>query len=541
MRTIIKLLSVALPWSIAQLGAREGKSAAPADAARAVREPAASAVLLLIALMGVLHLALAGLLGLSVDESYTVAISRQWALSYFDHPPLHVWLVGAWARLVCAEQPLLLRFPDIAMFAGSTWLMYRLTASFFGDRAGLWAALTLNLAPVFTLNTAGGILPDGPMVLFSLLTVWCFTRSVLAPISEASAPWWMVAAGAAAGLALLSKYMAIFTILSLGLYLLSCRPSLLARPAPWLSVLLVVVLFAPVLLWNHAHGWASFAFQGGRALPTALSFERAVLDIGGQLLYLLPWIALALVYVLAQALRRGPRDGVAWLFGCLGVVPLVSFSLAGLWTKVLPHWPAIGWLYAFPLLGQLLASIEHTRPRVPLWIASGTAGLLICMVSLAASQATTGWIDRWVPALRANDPTLDLLDWRGLNATVAKLQLRGQGTMVATVSWIDAGKVDYALGGAVPVLCLSRDPRQFAFMHDQRSLSGRDALIVAAAGRPDWLRLAQPHFRRIEPMEDLVLTRAGQPALTLHTAYGYGLQPPAASARAGVHAEVGGH
>src|ERR1700761_7142734 len=30
--------------------------------------------------------------GLGIDESYTVAISRGLSLSYFDHPPLHVWL-----------------------------------------------------------------------------------------------------------------------------------------------------------------------------------------------------------------------------------------------------------------------------------------------------------------------------------------------------------------------------------------------------------------------------------------------------------------
>ena len=31
-------------------------------------------------------------IGLGVDESYTVAISRRLSLSYFDHPPLHLWM-----------------------------------------------------------------------------------------------------------------------------------------------------------------------------------------------------------------------------------------------------------------------------------------------------------------------------------------------------------------------------------------------------------------------------------------------------------------
>ncbi len=486
----------------------------------------ARTVLLIMALTGLLRLGLAGVIGLSVDESYTVSISRQLALSYFDHPPLHVWLVGTWARLVGEEQPLLLRLPDITMFAGSTWLMYRLTASVYGHRAGLWSALALNLVPVFTLNTAGGILPDGPLVLFCLLAVWCFTRAALVPAPEPHRLWWMLAAGTTAGLALLSKYMAVFTVLSLGVYLLSCRRCLLTTPAPWLAALLVVILFAPVLLWNYAHDWASLRFQGSRALPSGFSLLRAALDFGAQLLYLLPWIALGLMFALARAMRRGPRDEAGWLFACLAVAPIVAFSLAGLWTTVLPHWPAIGWLFTFPLLGQLLAGIEQTRPLMPRRIATATASLLACVVLLAAGQAATGWMERLRPGVANDDPTLDFLDWRGLRSTVARLDLRHKSMIVATVSWIDAGKADYALHGTIPVICVSRDARQFGFMHDLHSLRGRDAFIVAAAGRRDWLRLANPHFDRIEPLPDIQLTRAGEPALTLHTAYGYGLKTP---------------
>jgi hypothetical protein len=56
--------------------------------------------------------------------------------------------------------------------------------------------------------------------------------------------------------------------------------------------------------------------------------------------------------------------------------------------------------------------------------------------------------------------------------------------------------------------------------------------LSAPASRPDWLRRAAPYFSRIEPGADVVLTRAGTPALTLHTAWGVSLRaaphlPPA--------------
>ncbi len=495
-------------------------------------------VLWLIALTALARVALAASLGLSVDESYTVAISRHLALSYFDHPPLHVWLVGLAARLSGSERPLVLRLPDICLFALSTWLMFRLTALAYGERAGLWAALALNLAPLFTLNAAGGILPDGPLVLFALCAVLCLLHALpeaLGPLPVASlAPRarlaWMLAAGGAAGLALLSKYTALLTVASLALYLLSWRPRLLASLGPWLGALAVLILLTPVLVWNAAHDWASFAFQGGRARPVAFSAGRALLDFAGQLLYLLPWIALALLGVLWRALRRGPRDPAAWLFACLAVLPIGGFTLVGFWTQALPHWAAVGWLFAFPLLGARLAHLEQCRPRLPAQLAAMSGALVVLLLALWTSQADSGWIERLAPGFARRDPTLDLLDWAALRPAVLSLRSSDPQLVVAAVSWIDAGKADYVLGGSAPVLCLSPDAREFGVQRPLKSFSGRDALIVASAERADWLELAAPHFRRVVPAADVVLTRGGRAALTLHTARGYGLRSGARDA-----------
>src|SRR6266849_8577562 len=88
-----------------------------------------------IALATLLRLALATA-GLGEDETYMVSMARHFSWSYFDHPPLHVWLVGGWARLLGSEDPWVVRLPFIALFVGSSWLMYRLTAVLFGERAG---------------------------------------------------------------------------------------------------------------------------------------------------------------------------------------------------------------------------------------------------------------------------------------------------------------------------------------------------------------------------------------------------------------------
>ena len=62
-------------------------------------------------------------LGLGVDESYTLAISRRLSLSYFDHPPLHQW-VAHFAALAMGEN-VLVRLPFVAMFFATGWITYR--------------------------------------------------------------------------------------------------------------------------------------------------------------------------------------------------------------------------------------------------------------------------------------------------------------------------------------------------------------------------------------------------------------------------------
>src|ERR1700738_3686185 len=100
----------------------------------------------------------ASALGLGIDESYMVAAGRKLQLSYFDHPPIAWWMAWGAAHLSGSESPLVVRLPFIALFALTTLLMFRVTASLFGPRAGLWGAIVLNLAPVLSISTRTWVL-----------------------------------------------------------------------------------------------------------------------------------------------------------------------------------------------------------------------------------------------------------------------------------------------------------------------------------------------------------------------------------------------
>jgi 4-amino-4-deoxy-L-arabinose transferase-like glycosyltransferase len=482
---------------------------------------AKQAILLLIAVGSLLRIFFAASVGLGVDESYMVGVSRQFALSYFDHPPLHVWLVGSWAALF-GENPVVVRLPFIALFAGSTWLMFRLTAFAYGERAGFWAALAFNLAPAFTLSTGSWVLPDGPMVFFLLLGAYFSARILLPDQPPRNATLLWLAAGVAGGLAMLSKYLAVFLFVGIGLSLLTSREQRhwLARPAPWLAVAVALLLFTPVLAWNATHGFASFAFQGQRGIPSGFNVNWFLQSIGGQFLYLLPWMAVPLGIALFRNIGGTSKAGTFFVW--LAVPAISMFFLLSLVTRILPHWPMVGWLFAFPPFGAALAEFKGDRARqLQRWSVT-TAAILIGFLALAATQASTGWVNRVAPGVLRKDPTLDLFDWKALGPTLVARGLVPAGGFVATDHWIEAGKVNYALGGRIPVLCLSSDPRSFAFLYDERNYRGKDAVLVARSTYS--LKVMATHFARIEMQPDIVLMRDGQPAVTLKVARAFALK-----------------
>lgn len=131
----------------------------------------------------VLRVGLALTVGLGVDESYSLANARDLSLSYFDHPPLHLWIAHASGILLGYGR--LARLPFIVMFAGTTWMMFRSTERLFGSAAGVWAALALNLAGFFTVAAGEWILPDGPL-MFCL--AGSAARSLCAPLAKTLSP-----------------------------------------------------------------------------------------------------------------------------------------------------------------------------------------------------------------------------------------------------------------------------------------------------------------------------------------------------------------
>ena len=497
--------------------------------ARETRE-ARSAVLILIAATLVGRLLFGFCLGLGIDESYTVATGRHPQLSTFDHPPAAWWLAWSAGRLFATETALVLRLPFILLFAVTTWLTYRLTACLFDERAGFWAAATLNLAPVIAWTSGTWIVPDGPLNAALMAATYATANAVFGP--RRTAPLWWLAAGGCGGLSLLSKFHGILLFAGVAIFLLTCRAHRrwLLTPWPYGAVVVAALMFLPVVVWNEQHGWVSFAFQGGRARLQGISPLGPLTALGGQALYLLPWLWLPLVACFVKAIAAGPADDRRWLMACLAIGPILGFSaIALMGGRVLPHWAAPGYLMLFPLLGAALARRMESRDRIAQGWLIVTAGSLASVLAFVMLMSQFPWPTMVGPGGKAlPNPFLESLDWKDLKTEIEARGLANKPDLfVAATRWHEAGKIDYALGGRLPVLCLCHDPRGYGVLTRPTAHLGDTALIIGRNLPPE--RVANTYgayFENIEQMRPITIAHAGAPVFELSVYLGHGLRAP---------------
>ena len=440
-----------------------------------------------MAIATVLRLLVATLLPLGIDESYEVVVARRLTLSYFDHPPAVFWLSHA-AAAVGGESPLAQRWPFVLVFALTSWMLYRLTTRLFGSRAGVWAVLTAQIIPVFSLSSGSWVLPDGPLLCATIAAALALSYALPIAADDATmaadrrSPWrtWMLV-GLALGAAGLSKYHAALFGLGVAVFVLTDAPARrwLAKPQPYVAALIAALCVLPVFIWNAQHDWTSFRFQAGRAASHGNPVTALLQNIAGQAGYILPWFWVPMVVLLARGLRRGARDRAVWFCCCLGAPPVLVFTLASLGGRAgLPHWPAPGFFMLLPLLGAAIARWEVRAPRVARRRMTIAGAVFATLLAIVVSHAATGWVAVVVPTLHRRDPAFELLEYRSLRDTLSARGLLQPARFIATTDWLRGAKFGYALGVSRPTLVLNDDAHHFPFASDIAPLIGTDGLLL---------------------------------------------------------------
>ncbi len=436
-----------------------------------MRSREARAWIAALAALTLIRLAVAAALPLSPDEAYYWVWSRALAPGYLDHPPMvalwiraGTWLAGEGAFGIRLLGPL-------AIALGSAMLADAGERLFPGCRAGLVAAALLNATLLLGVG-AVTMTPDTPLLFFWTAALWALAR-----LSSGRRGMWLPVAGLFIGLALDSKYTAVFLGLGVLLWLLAVPSARvwLRTPYPWLAALIAALLFAPVVAWNAAHDWVSFARQGGRTGDWDPARAAQFLSelIGGQIGLATPLVFVILAGGVAAAARRAwrGRDPAWTLLAALTVPPLLVFLEHALGDRVQGNWPAI--LYpSAALAGGGLTGRFWQRLRVP-GVALGGA-----ITALVYAQATIGLISL-SPHL---DPTaLRLAGWPTLAGEVAAIAREQGARFVAADDYGIAAELAQALPPDLTVI--GAEERWRLFDLPPADLAGSPGLLLRSTRR----------------------------------------------------------
>ncbi len=515
---------------ISQAAVFAGKPSPPQYVDAVAKNPApAKIILAIVGACAIAKLFAAWATGFASDEAYTIVVSRTLELSYFDHPPLHQWILHGFAALT--GEGWWLRLPFWAMALAINAPLYGLTRRMFGPDAALWALFGFTATIYFMVWPDGLIIPDVSLFLFLSCAVWAVVEILFGPRRSNGSLWGLwLAAGVAFGFAGLSKYAAVFVPVGLFAFLAGSphHRRWLWRPHPYAGAALALAIFSPALIWNVQNNWVSFAFQSGRASGGASfgasAFAHFGEAFGAQIALVSPWIGVPLVLALWSALRSRDAESPSRFLLWLIAVPLSLFLFMPFLGKTaIPHWFNSAWLFAFPLLGLWLSGMSVK------WLRSwAKVSAALTTVSFAAFVAYVAVGPVWLAPGAQRDPTQWSYNWPPLRGLPA---WRSSGAeppaFVVVDNWRNGGKAGAAFGPGVPICAFTQDPREFAFLCSTKERLGQDALIVIPKEKAEkGLAALAPYFERLDPSEEIAVGRYGRSERIVTLTRAHGLLRP---------------
>ena len=503
---------------------------------------AAAWTLSLIIITFILRLLIAAYTGLGIGESYYFRGALHTELSYFDQPPLFFWLSGITIKIFGLTN-LGLRFPAVLLFAGTSWLLFLITKRFFNARAGFWAVLMMNLSAVFTIAIACWFQPDAPLMFFWLASTYVMVQIMFDKKNERTAHTFRVyllwlLTGIFMGLATLSKYHVLFLFIGVFVFVSANKSQRhwLRHPGPYLAIAIAFIIALPVLLWNAQHNWVSFVFQGSRAGADEkfhLHFKWFLRSIGGQALWLLPWVWFPLVRELFKAYRMRIKSQVYSFNFWIAILPIVFFTVVTLWSNLQYHfhWQAPGYMMLFMPLGyaidrKLNGSNARAARNTRRWLRFSFFFTVITIGVLCLHMVTGFWQwygPKWIVKTAHGDnvdPTIQGVDYADIKGRFEQEGwLHNSRIFTGAPRWWLTGKVDWALRGAKPVICFSNDPRNLAFLVNPNMLLGKDAVIIGQEEQASVNTDVKPFFDEVKQLPDIAVMRHGRDELHLQVYY----------------------
>ena len=456
---------------------------------------------------------LAAYLPLVNDEAYAIAVSKEFSLSFFDHPPIGFWSTLFFTKLLGLKSYFLFRLPYLLFSLGTTLVLFQLGKELGNCSIGLWTALIYNITPFFLASGGFLVVPDGPLNLGIATTALCVIR--LHKEVSRQDDFFLILLGISLAWSFASKYQGFLVGLGCLLVLLGSpkRKEFLKKPSFYLCLFIATLGLIPTLLWNSQNQWISFQFHGARQ-GDGIDLVNFTQMFFGLMIYLLPPIVFIPITHMIFSFRKNTLVYEKILL-IMAMPTIMIFTFVFLFSaKAFPHWIIPGWLLLLPIAAKILSISKYRFQR----ISFGISILMIWpLLGILILHSQTGFLTNHMKTIPSWDNTLELLDWQPLRKPLQKIindhTIQHEKPKLAALTWMEAGQLSTVMNSRYETLVIEGDPHHFYFLENSKSSSPTFLVKINLGITTDTeatLKRIQMHDETATHVEDVILTRGSR-------------------------------
>jgi len=477
--------------------------------------------LLLIGIATLVRCFIAGFVGLGNDEVYYRMYAQYLQWNYFDHPPMVGWMIRLSTFNLFADHEFFIRLGAIISAAATTWLLFLSGKKLHNAYAGFLAAIIYTATIYGSIIAGTFILPDSPQMVCWAAGLYLLTRITQYTNITRVKKKDVLLFGIATGMGMLCKIHTSFLWLGFILYVLLYNRQWLVQPVFYISGIITIFIFYPVIQWNINNHFITYLYHSNRVNITEGGFDPATFFTfaAGQVFYCNPVIFIFFIPVTIAALKNNLplllSQKRLLLFCSLPLI--LAATVISFFKPVLPHWPGPAYsgliLLTACYFSKQKEKTTSTKIQVPkpLWTAAAFLCLLVTagIILVNFMPGTLGKKDKTI--LGDGDFTLDMYGWADFKKSfnqIVETDMRSgvmpANALIISNKWFPAAHLDYyaALPLKKDLIAIgdTNDIHQYAWINTERKKlqAGDDAYcIVPSNNYFDVKNMYGPYFNTI--------------------------------------------
>lgn len=442
---------------------------------------ALSLVLILVSLFRVYHI-ITGPFELLPDEAHYWEWSRRPDWGYYSKGPLIASIVYAGTHLF-GNTEFGVRSFAIVFSALSSLLLFRLGRDMYDEKTGFVAGVLVQLVPLYSVFGVFMTI-DTPFIFFwilSLLLFWKAFNAELNPEAGKGPLRYWVLLGFSIGLGMLAKHLIALFYVSGLLFMLADSDArrLLRRAGPYLSLVIGLLIYSPVIFWNASHAWVTFRHTAGQAHlhdGFRISLKDFAEFIGSQVGLVTPVLFFMVIIALVRLRKAGNGSFLFWF----SAPTLLFFGLKSIQGKVQGNWALAAYATGFiAFAAYYMKSWAATPNRQRHFIRAAFIGA--CLVTVLA------YFPQHIPIPANKHPLRKITGWKELGLKMSGIykEMAAEGPVfVLTDSYQASSLLAFYMEGNPVTYCLriKRRMNQYDLWPGLETTIGQNALFT---GRKD--------------------------------------------------------